>query len=68
MAHTLEDDRLLTPAEAAALLRVDPQALARWAKAGKIAYGRTGGGHRRYWLSDCQAMAAAQPAPAREAG
>lgn len=39
---------LLTPAEVAALFRVDPKTVTRWAKAGKISSLRTLGGHRRY--------------------
>ena len=41
-------DRLLTPAEVAALFRVDPKTVTRWAKAGKLSSIRTLGGHRRY--------------------
>lgn len=40
--------RLLTPAEVAALLRVDPKTVTRWARGGKLAAVRTPGGHRRY--------------------
>ena len=43
-----EADELLTPAEVAALFRVDPKTVTRWAKAGKISAIRTLGGHRRY--------------------
>jgi excisionase family DNA binding protein len=42
------DDSLLTPAEVAALFRVDPKTVTRWAKAGKLSSIRTLGGHRRY--------------------
>ncbi|CAN5567605.1 developmental transcriptional regulator BldC [soil metagenome] len=42
------DDTLLTPAEVAALFRVDPKTVTRWAKAGKLSSIRTLGGHRRY--------------------
>ena len=31
-----KDDTLLTPAEVAALFRVDPKTVTRWAKAGKL--------------------------------
>lgn len=41
-------DKLLTPAEVAALFRVDPKTVTRWAKAGKIGSIRTLGGHRRF--------------------
>jgi excisionase family DNA binding protein len=43
-----EEDVLLTPAEVAALFRVDPKTVTRWAKAGKLSSIRTLGGHRRY--------------------
>jgi excisionase family DNA binding protein len=39
---------LLTPAEVAALFRVDPKTVTRWARAGRIRCIRTLGGHRRY--------------------
>jgi excisionase family DNA binding protein len=38
----------LTPSEVAALFRVDPKTVTRWAKAGKISSIKTLGGHRRY--------------------
>lgn len=40
--------RLLTPTEVAAMLRVDPKTVTRWALSGKLACIRTPGGHRRY--------------------
>jgi excisionase family DNA binding protein len=43
---------LLTPAEVAALFRVDPKTVTRWAKAGKLTPIRTLGGHRRYRQSE----------------
>ena len=39
---------LLTPSEVAAMFRVDPKTVTRWAKAGKLTSIRTLGGHRRY--------------------
>lgn len=45
-------DRLLTPAEVAALFRVDPKTVTRWAKAGKLHSIRTLGGHRRFREDD----------------
>lgn len=47
-AHHLDGETLLTPAEVAALFRVDPKTVTRWAKAGKLDSIRTLGGHRRY--------------------
>jgi excisionase family DNA binding protein len=41
-------DRLLTPGEVAAMFRVDPKTVTRWAAAGLIASIRTPGGHRRF--------------------
>jgi excisionase family DNA binding protein len=43
-----ESEKLLTPAEVAAMFRVDPKTVTRWAKAGKLSSIRTLGGHRRY--------------------
>lgn len=43
-----ESESLLTPAEVAALFRVDPKTVTRWAQAGKLNAIRTLGGHRRY--------------------
>ncbi len=50
------DDELLTPAEVAALFRVDPKTVTRWARAGKITAIRTLGGHRRYRSSEVRAL------------
>ncbi len=47
-SSTPEPEQLLTPAEVAALFRVDPKTVTRWAKAGKLTSIRTLGGHRRY--------------------
>ena len=41
-------DELLTPAEVAAMFRVNPKTVTRWARAGKISAIRTLGGHRRF--------------------
>jgi excisionase family DNA binding protein len=45
-------EKLLTPSEVAALFRVDPKTVTRWAKAGKLSSIRTLGGHRRYRESE----------------
>jgi excisionase family DNA binding protein len=42
------ENRLLTPSEVAALFRVDPKTVTRWAQQGKLRSIRTLGGHRRY--------------------
>ncbi|MEO6145073.1 MAG: BldC family transcriptional regulator [Dermatophilaceae bacterium] len=54
--HTDEGDALLTPAEVAALFRVDPTTVTRWAKAGKLSSRRTLGGHRRYIDSEVRSL------------
>ena len=45
---------LMTPAEVAALFRVDPKTVTRWADAGKLTAIRTLGGHRRYREDEVQ--------------
>jgi excisionase family DNA binding protein len=50
-----QTDRLLTPAEVAGLLRVDPKTVTRWADQGRFHSIRTLGGHRRY--SEVEIMA-----------
>jgi excisionase family DNA binding protein len=50
--RAVDTEALLTPAEVAALFRVDPKTVTRWAKAGKLTSLRTLGGHRRYRESE----------------
>lgn len=50
------DDTLMTPAEVAALFRVDPKTVTRWATAGKLMSLRTLGGHRRYHAGQVRAL------------
>ena len=50
--HSVEAGALLTPAEVAALFRVDPKTVTRWAKTGKLTSLRTLGGHRRFHESE----------------
>ena len=52
MADSPNHDALLTPAEVAALFRVNPKTVTRWARAGKITAIRTLGGHRRFRASE----------------
>ena len=47
-----EDETLLTPSEVAAMFRVNPKTVTRWARAGKISAIRTLGGHRRFRASE----------------
>lgn len=51
-----QTDVLLTPREVAALFRVDPQTVTRWAQAGKLPAIRTLGGHRRFRESEVKAL------------
>ena len=53
---TEDGERLLTPAEVAAMFRVDPKTVTRWAKAGKLSSIRTLGGHRRYRESEIRGL------------
>ena len=56
VAHVGE--RLLTPGEVAALFRVDPKTVTRWATAGRIGSIRTPGGHRRFRESEVKTLLA----------
>ena len=51
-------DNLMTPAEVAALFRVDPQTVTRWAKQGRLTSIRTPGGRRRYRESEVRRLLA----------
>jgi excisionase family DNA binding protein len=48
MTNESLDTRLMTPAEVAAVFRVDVKTVTRWANAGKLTSIRTLGGHRRF--------------------
>jgi len=56
--------RMLTPSEVAALFRVDPKTVTRWAAKGKLPSIKTLGGHRRYPESDVYALLHGEEAPA----
>jgi excisionase family DNA binding protein len=45
-------ERLLTPAEVAAMFRVNAKTVTRWARSGRLSAIKTMGGHRRYRLSE----------------
>ena len=60
--RSTDNDALLTPAEVAALFRVDPKTVTRWAKAGKLSSIRTLGGHRRYRESEVRQLLGSIPA------
>lgn len=49
---TPEQEALLTPSEVAAMFRVNPKTVTRWARSGKISAIRTLGGHRRFRESE----------------
>jgi excisionase family DNA binding protein len=54
--HVVESEALLTPAEVAAIFRVDPKTVTRWANTGKLTSLRTLGGHRRYRESEVRSL------------
>lgn len=61
MPHEQPSDQLLSPSEVAAMFRVNPKTVTRWAQAGKLPCFRTLGGQRRYRLSDVKAAIEAMP-------
>jgi excisionase family DNA binding protein len=61
MSRLSDAEVLLTPGEVAALFRVDPKTVTRWAKAGKLTSIRTLGGHRRYRESEVRELLHYQP-------
>lgn len=64
------NEKLLTPGEVAALFRVDPKTVTRWAASGRITSIRTPGGHRRFRESEVRALlrgdGEAEPEPESE--
>ena len=62
---TIDDtEPLLTPQQVAALFRVDPKTVTRWASNGWIGSIRTPGGHRRFRESEIRALLAELTMPA----
>ncbi len=55
MSIQAESD-LLTPAEVAAMFRVSPKTVTRWARAGKLTALRTLGGHRRFRAAEVRSL------------
>jgi excisionase family DNA binding protein len=47
---------LMTPAEVAAVFRVDPKTVTRWARAGRLSSIRTPSGHRRFRTAEIRAL------------
>ncbi len=64
----MEQEVLLTPSEVAALFRVDPKTVTRWAKAGKLTSIRTLGGHRRFKESEVKLLLVSISSPAAKIG
>jgi excisionase family DNA binding protein len=60
------NERLLTPGEVAALFRVDPKTVTRWAASGRITSIRTPGGHRRFRESEVRALLRGETEPSPE--
>jgi excisionase family DNA binding protein len=52
MSEAGTESRFMTPREVAALFRVDPKTVTRWAAAGRLSSIRTPGGHRRFRESE----------------
>jgi excisionase family DNA binding protein len=52
----VETGPLLTPGEVAALFRVDPKTVTRWASTGRLGSIRTPGGHRRFRASEVHTL------------
>ena len=46
-----------TNQDVAALFKVNPKTVARWAKDGKLPHSKTLGGHRRYDMAEMRALA-----------
>jgi len=61
---TPETEELLTPSEVAAMFRVNPKTVTRWARAGRISYIKTLGGHRRFKASEIRRLLADAEEPA----
>ena len=49
---------LLTPSEVAAMFRVAPKTVTRWAKMGQLSTVRTLGGHRRFHADEVRQLLA----------
>ena len=62
---TIENtERLLTPRQVAAMFRVDPKTVTRWASSGRVGSIRTPGGHRRFRETVIRALLAEGTMPA----
>ncbi len=63
-ADSDDPDELLTPAEVAAMFRVNPKTVTRWHRSGKISAIRTLGGHRRFRADEIRRLLEASDEPA----
>ena len=61
-------ERLLTPGEVAALFRVDPKTVTRWAASGRISSIRTPGGHHRFREAEVRELLDGEPNSENGAG
>jgi excisionase family DNA binding protein len=61
-----QPEELLTPSEVAAMFRVNPKTVTRWARSGKISAIRTLGGHRRFRKSEITRILAEGGEPSHE--
>lgn len=59
----LNDSRLMTPGEVAAVFRVDPRTVTRWGISSppKLESTVTPGGHHRYYRAQVEALAGSEP-------
>ena len=57
----------MTTGEVAALFRVDPKTVTKWARRGKLSCIRTLGGHRRYKTAEIRALLATAQVPEQPA-
>jgi excisionase family DNA binding protein len=65
----ITNERLLTPAEVAAILRVGSRTVSRWAPQGRIDAIRTSGGHRRFHETEVSVLlGATQTSALRRSG
>lgn len=63
MRRLLDGDRLMKPAEVAAIFGCDKTTVVRWAAAGRIKRVLTPGGQVRLWESEVRALLAERTAP-----
>jgi excisionase family DNA binding protein len=61
--NRVDAEQLLTPGEVAALFRVDPKTVTRWAQDGRLTCIRTLGGHRRFRAAEVHALLARSDSP-----